>query len=202
MLAVVGLMGRAWASPPNANKEASIGRLGPALAEEAELVAIATLVICCFAVLTRQATIAYRQNLRVSFGLFLILFLGTVFDVFIPTDGLLALLAHLAIDSYMAKFAVIFLASVLSGGVLVFWAKGILYLLPMIAGASLVALLASLKFRTLQDIPVLLFVTAGIAGGLWHYWWRDCRRKREAPADGKGNKAGAAGLNTGSGCSN
>ena len=198
MLAVVGLMGRAWASPPSANEEASVGRLGPALAEDAASVAIATLVVCCFAVLTRQAAIAYRQNWRISFSLFLILFLGTtVFDVFIPKGDVLA---FLAIDSYMVKLAVIFLTSMLSGGVLVFWAKGMLYLLPVIAGASLVALLAS--FGKSHDIQVLLLVAAGIAGGLWLYWWRDCRRKRETPADGKGNKAGAAGLNTGSGCAN
>lgn len=181
-----------------------VGCLGPALPEEAAsvaIVAIATLMVCCFAVLTRQAAIAYRQHWRISFGLFLILYLGTVFDVFIPTDGLLALLDFLAKDSYMVKFVVIYLASVLSGGVLVFWAKGMLYLLPVIAGASLVALLALLLIKS-QDIQVLSLVAAGIAGGLWLYWWRDCRRKRETPADGKGNKAGAAGLNTGSGCSN
>ena len=165
-------------------------------------VAIATLVVC-LAVLTRQAAMAYRQSWRISFSLFLILFLGTtVFDVFIPTGDVVA---FLAIDSYLAKLVVIFLASMFFGGVLVFWAKRMLYLLPVIAGASLVTIFTPLLIPGASQshgIHLLLLVAAGIAGGLWLYWWRDCRRKRETPANGKGNKTGAAGLNTGSGCSN
>lgn len=199
VLAVVVLLGDAWASPHSAYEEVSIGRLALALVEEeATPVAIATLVVC-FAVLTRQAAMAYRKNWRLAFGLFPILFLGTI--VF---DRTLAVPSGNCSPgaSCSAKFAVIFFASVFFAGVLAFWIKDKLYLLPVIAGAPLVTLLVLLLVES-QDVQVILLVAAGITGGLCLHWWRDCWRKRKTPADGKGTTADAGGgLNAGSGCPN
>ena len=127
-----------------------------------------------FAVLTRQAVKGYRDNWRLSFALFLILFLGiTVFGLY-------------AIDRTSeiwgsADFVVILFASAFLAGVLSFWTMYMLYLVPIVAGGSLVALVSSAGGSWPEEIRLLLIAATGLAGGVWLYWWREIlpERKKE-----------------------
>lgn len=134
-----------------------------------------------FAVLMRQTALGYRKNLRLSFALFLILFLGaTVFSFTVVRKGDF-------LDALEADFLLILLASAFFGGVLAFWTRYVLDLLVVAAGASL---LAFLTLRAdLQSIRTPLIVVAGIAGGLWLHWRRDHRQKRQASAGGQDQPA-------------
>ena len=134
-----------------------------------------------FAVLMRQTALGYRKNLRLSFALFLTLFLGTVvFDLTVVRNGDFS-------DALGADFLLILLVSAFLGGVLAFWTKYLLDLLAVAAGTSLLAILTDLT--DLQSIRTPLIVVAGIAGGLWLHWWRDHRQKPQAPASGQGQPA-------------
>lgn len=149
-------------------------------------ISLVTLVVC-FAVLTRQAAMAYRQNWRLSFALFLILFLGTTISVVFfsvpePLEGASGVLATLV----AITFAGVFLA-----GVLAYWTKYLLDLLAVMAAASLVA-----PFAPDVESPyerTALIVMMGVAGGLWLYWWRDHRRNRKAAATSGRRVAGGQG---------
>ena len=123
------------------------------------------------AVLMRQTALGYGKNLRLSFALFLVLFLGTT--IF----GFSVLGFELLAASDLVKFVMIFLATAFFGGVLAFWTRYLLDLLAVAAGASLLVLLTDL-----ESIRMPLIVVAGIAGGLWLHWWRDHRQKPQAPS--------------------
>ena len=138
-----------------------------------------------FAVLMRQTALGYRKNLRLSFALFLTLFLGTaVFDLTVVRNGDFS-------DALEADFLLILLVSAFLGGMLAFWTKYLLDLLAVAAGASLLAILTHFtpSFTDLQSIRTPLIVVAGIAGGLWLHWWRDHRQKPQASASGQGQPA-------------
>ena len=138
------------------------------------------LLAVVLAVLTSQAVSGYRRTWRVSFALFLVLFLGaTVFDMFIGSDD------HEGGVSWPEAFATIFFVSVLFAGVLAFWGKYMLELLVVIAGASMVGVFAA-HLEVLQSVQTPLAVAVGVAGGVWLHWWRDHRdkKKRKAPDGG------------------
>ena len=143
-----------------------------------------------FAVLTRQTVIGYRQDWRLSFALFLILFLGTtVLNIFVLTDPWFDFLKA----TIVGEFAMIFLVSAFFAGVLAFWARYLLDLLAVVASASFVALLPI----ELPSVQMPLIVATGIAGGVWLHWWRDHRKKRkttsgggQTPTDGGGGNPG------------
>lgn len=133
------------------------------------------------AVLMRQTALGYRQNWRLSFALFLTLFLGiTIFGVSTLGVELLAV-------PNLVNFIMIFFVSVCLGGVLAFWARYLLNLLVVAAGASLLAFLIDLADLKSMQIP--LIVVVGIAGGLWLHWWRDRRQKPQAPVGRQGPPA-------------
>ena len=134
-----------------------------------------------FAVLMRQTALGYRKNLRLSFALFLTLFLGTIMF------GFSLLGVELLAVSNLVKFIMILLVSAFLGGVLAFWTRHLLDLLAVAAGASLLAILTDLT--DLPSIRTPLIVVAGIAGGLWLHWWRDHRRKRQASVGGQDQPA-------------
>lgn len=128
-----------------------------------------------FAVLTRQTALGYRRNWRLSFALFLVLFLGTtIFDAFVlaPEASILEV-----------EFVTIFFASAFFGGVLAFWTTYLLDLLAVAAGVSLVTLLA--HFIPLPGLWMPVVVAAGIVGGAWLHWWRDLRENPKVPASGQ-----------------
>ena len=142
------------------------------------LVGLVTLAVF-FAVLTRQTTLGYRRNWRLSFALFLVLFLGTtIFDAFVfPSSGT---------NLLTAEFMIILLASAFFGGVLAFWARYLLDLLAVAAGVFLVAL--PTHFILPHGMPMVM-VAAGMAGGVWLHWWRDHREKPRDPASGSSGQA-------------
>ena len=141
-----------------------------------------------FAVLMRQTALGYRKNLRLSFALFLTLFLGMTMFGFSALLGVsTSTLGVLGVSTLGVEFTMILLVSAFSGGVLAFWTKYLLDLLAVAAGASLLAILTDLT--DLQSIRTPLIVVAGIAGGLWLHWWRDHRQKPQASASGQGQPA-------------
>lgn len=141
-------------------------------------ISLVTLVVC-FAALTRQAAMAYRQNWRLSFAMFLILFLGTTISVvFFSVPEPLEGVSDVPVTLVTIIFAGAFLA-----GVLAYWAKYLLDLLAVMAAASLVA-----PFAPDAESPyerTALIVTMGVIGGLWLYWWRDHRRNQKASNGGQ-----------------
>lgn len=146
-----------------------------------------------FAVLAQQAAKGYRRHWHLSFALFLILFLGTTVFSFFPLAAGSTETANLGLP----EFAYILFASAFLAGVLAFWTRYMLDLLAVIAVASLAAILA-------MDLPssigrTLLIVGTGVVGGAWLYWWRECRKKPAAPADGQAPPAAGGGVNPGHG---
>ena len=140
----------------------------------------------------RQTALGYRKNLRLSFALFLTLFLGMTMFGFSALLGVsTSTLGVLGVSTLGVEFTMILLVSAFSGGVLAFWTKYLLDLLAVAAGASLLAILTHLTpaFADLQSLRMPLIVVAGIAGGLWLHWWRDHRQKRQAPAGGQDQPA-------------
>ena len=144
-----------------------------------------------FAVLTRQMVVGYRENLRLSFALLLLLFLGTTIFGLLPIDTTFKLL-------HPAEFVVTFLASAFLAGVLAFWTMYMLYLVPVIAGGSLVALFSNISWEggrliESENVRLVLIVAVGLAGGGWLYWWRELlpeRKKKlankQTPTNGSG----------------
>ena len=168
--AVVGLLGAVWAAQPNAEG-----------GELRVLIVMASLVVGV-AVLTRQTVLGYgKKNWRLAFALFLVLFLGATV---LPSVLELDLFEGSPFDSDWEKFAVILFASAFLAGVFAFWTRYLLALVPVIAGAVLVALVVSsfgITKITIKEVPVI--VVAGIAGGAWFHWWLDRRKTSRTKSD-------------------
>ena len=129
-----------------------------------------------FAVLARQAVVGYRKNWRLSFALLLVLFLGTTIFGLLPIGSAFEL-------SDPIEFVVIFFASAFLAGVLAFWTVYMLYLVPVVAAGSLVALLSNVGGNGFliqsEELRLFLIAATGLAGGAWLYWWREVLPERK-----------------------
>ena len=124
--------------------------------------AIAFTIAILYALLARQSFLGFRSEARwalvmAAISLLALAFLGETLDSalagdFLPFLGLIAL-------------------SLLFGGLVVYWARFLLALIPVVV-------VAFAYFVRVDELDELVGLSIGVVGGAWLYWWCDWRDSR------------------------
>ena len=124
--------------------------------------AIAFTVAIFFALLARQSFLGYRSKARWA----LVVAATSLLALAFPEDER----ASSALDGDILPFLVLIVLSLFFGGLMVYWARFLLALLPVVVVA-----LAPFVFAISKEFDELVGLSIGVVGGAWLYWWRDWR---------------------------